>query len=122
MAKILVVDDEKEICEITRDFLNRKNYTCLLANTQEQALELVKNEHPQLVMLDVCLGDASGIDVLTRIKELDKNIKVVMVTGLGDEQTLQDAKACGADDFITKPFTASFLVDFLEKKLNFQSS
>jgi two-component system response regulator (stage 0 sporulation protein F) len=116
-AKILIVDDENEICEITRDFLIRKNYTCFIATSEEEALELTKREQPDLVLLDVRLGSVSGMDILSKIKQLDKNTKVIMVTGLGDRETIQQAQSLGADDLITKPFTANFLSELLAEKL-----
>ena len=117
-AKILVIDDEKEICELTKDFLRRKNYLCFSANDEAEALDLIKKEHPQLVLLDVRLGDISGLDILPKIKELDKEVKVIMVTGLGDAESIQQAKFLGADDFLIKPFTVSFLNDLIAKKLS----
>ena len=116
-AKILVVDDEKEICEITKNFLDRRNYSCFTATTEKDALELVKKESPELVILDVRLGESSGLDVLSKIKSLNTNTEVIMITGLGDEETMQQAKSLGANDFITKPFSADFLNNLLAQKL-----
>lgn len=116
-AKILIIDDEPDICEITKCLLSKRKYSCFTASSQKEALALVEKERPNLVLLDVRLGSESGLEVLLRIKELDKNIKVVMVTGLGDEETVSQAKAQGADDFICKPFTADFLYDLVAAKL-----
>ena len=116
-TKILVVDDEKEICEITKSFLCKRNYECFTASCEGEALDLVRKEHPIIALLDMRLGDASGIDVLRKIKEIDETIKVIMVTALNDAQAIQDAKSYGADDYITKPFTANFLDDLLSKKI-----
>ena len=118
LAKILVVDDEKEICDITREFLQKKHYSCFCAYSAHEAMELVKKEHPQAVLLDIRLGDVSGLDILPKIKKFDQKIKVIMVTGLGDDQTINDAKSKGADDFLIKPFTATFLSELLAKKLS----
>ena len=115
--KILVVDDEKEICELTKNFLTRRNYLCFGAYTDKEALELVEREHPQLVLLDLRIGDVSGLEVLTKIKAYDSAIKVIMVTGLTDDESIQQAKALGADDYISKPFTSNFLYELLSRKL-----
>lgn len=115
--KVLVIDDEKEICELTKNFLSRRNYLCFTANNENEAVNLVKKERPQLALLDVRLGDISGLDVLRKIKEIDSNIKVVMVTGLGDQETINLAKSLGAEDFITKPFTSDFLANFIAQKI-----
>jgi len=116
-AKILIIDDEKEICELTKSFLLKKNYACFIANSAAEALVMAEKEHPQIVLLDVRLGDSSGIDVLRQIKEIDDKIKVIMVTGLGDEETIRKALSLGADDYVIKPFTAAYLYDLLTQKL-----
>jgi DNA-binding response OmpR family regulator len=67
--------------------------------------------------LDIRLKDASGIDILKEAKQLNKNIKVIMVTALDDDETMKHAKAWGADDYVAKPFTASYLNDVLIQKL-----
>ena len=80
-------------------------------------MDLVKKESPKLALLDVRLGDESGMDALQKIKEIDKNIKVIMVTALGDEESIRQAKSLGADDYITKPFTAAYLNDLIVQKI-----
>ena len=63
------------------------------------------------------MGADSGMDVLRKAKEIDKDIKVIMVTALDDEETIKQAKSLGADDYIAKPFTAAYLNDFILQKL-----
>jgi len=116
-VKILVVDDEEEICALTKSFLGKRNYNVLTASNEKEALETIKKEHPQLVLLDILLGSTSGLDLLPKIKELDKNIKVVMLTAVEDEETILKAKSQGADDYISKPFTASFLDNLTVEKI-----
>jgi len=116
-TRILVVDDEEEICQLTLSFLVRKNYNVFTATNGEVAIDLVKKEHPQIVLLDVRLGSESGIEVLEKIKEIDEEIRVIMVTALDDEESIRQAKALGADDYIAKPFTATYLNDFILQKI-----
>jgi len=117
IIKILVVDDEQEICELTRDFLRKKKYCTLGANSKDEALDVVKKEKPNLVLLDVRLGSDSGIETLKEIKAVAPGTRVIMVTALNDEESFNQAKALGADDFIVKPFTATFLDEVILKKL-----
>lgn len=117
-TRILVVDDEKEICEVTRSFLARKNYDIFTAATGEQAIDIVKKERPHLILLDIRLGNDSGLDVLRKVREIDNKIKVIMVTALDDEETIRQAKAYGADDYIAKPFTAAYLNDLILGKIS----
>ncbi len=115
--KILIVDDEKDIREITQHFLQKRNYSAFIAANEAEAINLVKSEHPQLILLDLRLGSESGIDILRKIKGIDSNNKVIMVTGLGDEESSQQAKELGVNEFITKPFTAEYLHQLIVKTL-----
>jgi len=117
IIKVLVVDDEVEVCELMRDFLRKKNYCTFGASSAAEAIELVKNESPHIVLLDLRLGSDSGLELLRRIKETDRNIKVIMVTALDDKDTVEQAISLGAEEFITKPFTLKFLEDTLLTKV-----
>lgn len=117
MVKILVVDDEQEVLDVTRGFLRKKNYCTLGATTSNEAIEVLKKEEPQIVLLDVRLGNDSGLDVLQKIKDFNRSIKVIMVTALNDEASIWQAKTLGADDYIAKPFTAQDLEDLILKKI-----
>jgi len=117
IVKILVVDDEQEICDLTRSFLRKKNYCTLGATSRKEAVEIVKRDQPQIVLLDIRLGSESGLETLAQIKEINKDIKVIMVTALNDDESMNQAKALGADDYIAKPFTANFLEDVILKKV-----
>lgn len=116
-AKILVVDDEAEICNTTKNFLTRKGYEAFCASTKDEAMEIIKQKQPAIILLDIRLKEASGIDILKEAKQLDRNIKVIMVTALDDEENMRQAKAYGADDYIAKPFTTSYLKEVLMQKL-----
>ena len=116
-AKILVVDDEKDVCEVTRNFLEKRNYEAFVATTQEEAIAVIRNKHPHIVLLDVRLGSDSGIEVLRKAREFDQDTKFIMVTALDDEESVIQAKSLGADEYITKPFTAGFLNDLIARKI-----
>ena len=118
IAKILVVDDEQEICEVTRSFLKKRNFCTFGATTEEEAINIVRKERPHIILLDVRLGEESGMDVLRKIKEIDNNVKVIMVTALVDEENIRQAKSLGADDYIAKPFTASYLNELIMQKIS----
>jgi len=116
-TKILVVDDEKEICELTKSFLARRNYETFTATNSQEAIGLTQKEQPQVVLLDIRLGSESGMDVLRKIKEINGSIRVIMITALDDEASIRQARSLGADDYITKPFTTKYLNDFILQKI-----
>ncbi len=117
-TKILVIEDEDGAREIIARCLKRKGYFTLSAATAKDGLELVRKEHPNIILLDIRLTDGSGLEVLKEIKELDRNMKVIMVTALEDELTIHQAKTLGADDYVTKPMTMDFLDHIILEKIS----
>ena len=86
MARILVVDDEPSAIELLTEFLTAKNHTVIAAVNGEEALRKVKEERPHLIFLDVLMPKMSGIDVLKKIREIDKEVGVIMVTAIHEEE------------------------------------
>ncbi len=117
-ARILVVDDEVDVCNLLGNFLGMRNYSVATALTVKDAIEAVKKERPALVLLDVKLPDASGLDALTAIKEIDPAIKVIMLTALDDNDTIEQSKLRGADDYISKPFNFGYLEGLILQKIS----
>jgi two-component system response regulator (stage 0 sporulation protein F) len=117
-AKILVIEDQEETRRVVTSYLSRKGYNAFSIPTAKGAVELVKKEHPDITLLDIVLADGSGLDILKQIKEFDKNIKVVMVTVLEDEDTIKQAKSLGADEYVTKPATVDYLNNIILEKIS----
>ncbi|MDD2688583.1 MAG: response regulator [Candidatus Omnitrophica bacterium] len=117
--KLLIVDDEVKICDLVKTILSKMGYTVFTALNTETAMEAVKKERPNLVLLDIGMGAESGLDVLPKIKEFDKNIKVVMLTAMEDEENIRQSKSLGADDYMVKPLTADYLKNVIYQKLSY---
>jgi len=117
MRKILVVDDEQDICDFVRNFFQERGYTVLTALNGDDALLVVKNEKPELVLLDIKMKGMDGIAALKHIKDIDKSIKVIMVTALGDQDKMDEACRLGACEYITKPLMLDHLEQTVEKNL-----
>lgn len=115
--KILVVDDERGICEILDRFLTRKGYEVITALNGETALKKVKNDKPNIVLLDIRMPNMNGVDVLKEIRKIDKELAVVMVTADTDEQVGKMCVELGAYDYITKPLGLEYLESVLMVKL-----
>ena len=118
MLKILVVDDEPEIAEILKNFFERKNYTVFTANDGEAALEVIKEQRPHLVFLDIRMPKMDGMTVLRNIRLIDTSMKVIMVTAIEDDKTIAEAKSLGAIDYIRKPFKLEYLEKDVIEKVN----
>jgi DNA-binding response OmpR family regulator len=116
-TRVLVVDDEEEICQTTKSFLTKRNYDVSIARNSQETISALEKSRPHLVFLDIRLGNESGLDLLRKIKEADKKVKVIMVTALNDDASIRQAKALGADDYISKPFTADYLDDLILQKI-----
>ena len=101
--KILVVDDEKAICEILEEFLSLFGHSVTSANSGADAIEVVRRASPDVVFLDIRLPGMSGLDVLKEIKALDSSVRVIMISAFGDEETESMARELGADGYIQKP-------------------
>ena len=102
--KILVVDDEPTIVETVSYNLRMERYETVSAETAEQCLDAVRNEHPDLVLLDVMLPSASGFDVCRRIRQFS-DVPVIMLTAKAEETDRVVGLEIGADDYVTKPFS-----------------
>ena len=117
MINLLIVDDEKGLCEYLRDFFKPRGYEVFIATNGEDALSLVKKEKPELVLLDINMPGMDGLEVLRRIKNISPQTKVIMVTISDDADTQQKAKNLGADEFVKKPFTIDYLEDVVILKV-----
>ncbi len=109
MAKVLVVDDEPEAVELLVEFLTSKGYEVLTATSGEEALQRVKEDRPHLVLLDIRMPKMNGIEVLRRIREIDPEMGVIMVTAVNEEDVGRKSLELGAFDYIVKPLDLKYL-------------
>ncbi|MDP8230199.1 MAG: response regulator [Candidatus Gorgyraea atricola] len=105
MVKLLIVDDDLPTSDYLQNFFSKRDYEVFVANEGKSALAIVKEKRPSIVLLDIRMPGPSGIKVLQQIKEIDKNIKVIMMTGVDEKVVMDLAKESGAADYITKPFS-----------------
>ncbi len=101
---VLVVDDELVMREILEALLRQAGYSVRLAETGEQGIRIVDREPVDLAVVDVMLPDISGLKVLERVREIDPELSVVMLTAFASVETAVAAIKCGAFDYLTKPF------------------
>jgi DNA-binding NtrC family response regulator len=115
--KILVVDDEHLIRWSLEQSLKKQGYEVITAASGEDALRQIQEEAPAMMLLDVQLPGIDGLAVLERVKEIDSEIIVVMVTALGILETAIKAMRLGAYDYINKPFNLDELSIIVKKAL-----
>ncbi len=102
MARILVVDDEQDLCEILRFNLEAEGFAVDTALSAEEALEKVGSY--DLLLLDVMMGGMSGMDLARKLRGQGDQTPVIFLTALGDHDAQLEGFAAGADDYIAKPF------------------
>lgn len=109
---VLVIDDEEDILELVRYNLAREGYTVRLATSGEQALRMIRQELPDLVLLDLMLPNIDGLEVCKRIKGDPEtaDVPVMMLTAKGAETDIVAGLELGAADYITKPFSPRILL------------
>ncbi len=105
MAKLLIVDDEEDVREFAAKFFRKRKIDVAIAPSGEDALSFFAKERVDLVLLDIKMGGIDGIETLRRLKELDKNAKVIMVSGRkpDEERSFEKCRQLGALNYIHKP-------------------
>ena len=109
MKTILVVDDERKIADLARDYLEHAGFAVRIAADGETALAAIRHDRPDLVVLDLGLPGLDGLDV-TRAIRRDSSLPVIMLTARDDELDKLLGLELGADDYLTKPFSPRELV------------
>ena len=109
MTSLLVIDDDVELCELLKDYLEPEGFKVTMANVSKQGLELALSGEYSLVVLDVMLPGISGFEVLRQIRASSK-IPVIMLTARGDDVDRIVGLEMGADDYLPKPFNPRELV------------
>jgi len=117
MPKLLIVDDEMDVREFAKNFFQRRKIEVAVSSSGEEALEMLVKEKPDLVLLDVRLGGMDGIEVLSKMREMQDNTQVIMVTGVNEKETSDKAKELGVVDYIHKPLKLDELEEVVLKRL-----
>ena len=104
MPKILVVDDAAFMRMRCKKLLTQSGFDVVEAAIGAQAVEVYKEDHPDVVLLDITMPDMDGLTALKELKKLDPAAKVAMVSAMGQQSVVMEALKFGAQDFLVKPF------------------
>lgn len=118
---ILIVDDDEVMQETLSDVLRRRGYEIFSVGSGNDALSVMKKSVIDLILLDMRLPDVNGLEVLKKIKELDTEILVIIMTAYSDVETAVTAMKSGAYHYINKPFELEELKLLIEKGLETKS-
>lgn len=116
-SRILVVDDDEEICTVLQLILELQGHSVLALQRADRVAEVLSAEPIKLIVLDMLIGSAKGTDVCMQLKGNDKTagIPIMMLTALPDAEKV--CRAAGADDFISKPFDMDSLISKVNQLL-----
>ncbi len=117
--KILIIDDEVDICDQISGLLSDNSFKNISANTSDQAFKILANYKICLVILDIWLNNSKldGFETLKRIKEFDENLPIIMISGHGNIETAVSSIKNGAFDYLEKPFDSELLIFKVNKAI-----
>ena len=110
--RILVVDDEKDICDILQFNLEKEGYIVDVANSAEEALMVITDVH-QLIVLDVMMDGISGFKMAEKLRKQGNYIPIIFLTAKNTENDVLTGFSLGGDDYIAKPFSIKEVLSFL---------
>lgn len=117
VEKILVVDDEVSTRRLMEQTLSKKGYEVMTASSGDEGLKIVMDESPELILLDIQLPGMDGIEVLQKIRKINKDTVVIMATAMDDLKVAVSAMKLGAYDYISKPFHIDDLILTVNKAM-----
>ena len=107
MRRMLIVDDERDVCECLKQFFHTRGFVVFTAFSGEEALEHLEREDVDMILLDILLPGLSGLEILKRAKAKNPRTRVIMVTARDDADLRREAWQYGASAYVTKPFDFS---------------
>ncbi|MCD6063969.1 MAG: sigma-54-dependent Fis family transcriptional regulator, partial [Flavipsychrobacter sp.] len=117
MTKILVIDDDNDMCMLLNRFLTRNGYEVTGVNSGSAAIEWMKKHQPSLVLCDFRLEDMTGVELLGKIKEMHPAAPVIIITGYSDVKDAVEVMKLGAYDYVTKPLFPDEILLTIKKAL-----
>lgn len=117
MAKILVVDDERMICDLLRAILTQRGHDVHTTTNPREAVQLYRQHQPAITLLDIHMPAMDGIAVLLQLRTIDPKAVVIMLTGVGTDELENQARERGVTDFLRKGLSLDILVGVMDRVL-----
>ncbi|MFH1202238.1 MAG: response regulator [Candidatus Omnitrophota bacterium] len=103
MPKLLIVDDEPDVTEFAKNFFKKRKFDVTTASNGPEALEIIQRNKPDIMLLDIKMEGMDGLEVLEKIGEITKDVRIIMVSGIEEKESVEKAKKLGAIGFVHKP-------------------
>jgi two-component system chemotaxis response regulator CheY len=117
MTKILIIEDVLAMCKVYSKILTDHGYETHVAQDSDAAMQLYQSEKPDLVLIDITLPGKNGLETLAEIRQVDPNVRAIMLTALSQQQLLAQAMQLGAQDYLVKPVTPPQLLAAVDRVL-----
>jgi DNA-binding response OmpR family regulator len=110
---ILLLDDERHVTRALSYLLGNHSFTCITSNSPNNVMQIMENENPLVVLLDVTMPGTDGFEVCKQVRAQEKfaDTKIIMLSGIGQKEHIERAYELGADDYMLKPFSPMELLD-----------
>lgn len=115
MSKLLIIDDEKELCLVFQKIFQEEGHSVVTALTGREGIAKARAEQPDLIFLDLKMPSMDGIACLKNIRRVAKLSKVVVLTGYGNVKTAREAMKLGAYDYTAKPFDLDLIRELIQE-------
>lgn len=116
--KVLVIEDERMMLKVIEFRLKKDGFDVQIAEDGKQGLDIVRNWQPDIIVTDIMMPYISGLEIIATVRtELQLQTPIIVLSAVGLEKTVVEAFGLGADDFITKPFSAEELSIRVQKNL-----
>jgi len=124
MSNILVIEDDDIMLKAIRNILGKDGYTVITAKDGKEAFEKLENEDYDVVVTDLMMPYANGLEVVSRLRsdETKRNVGIIVISSVGNEETITEAFRLGADDYLKKPIMAGELLIRIRKLLSNKNS
>ena len=113
MAKLLIIDDEPDLCAIFQRIFQEEGHSVVTATTGQEGIAKSRADQPDLIFLDLKMPSMDGITCLKRLRRMSKVPKIVVLTGYGTLKTAKEAMRLGAYDYTSKPFDLDLIRELI---------
>ena len=114
-TKVLIIDDEKDLCFLFKKILTPEGYTVLTALNGYDGIKINQKSKPDIILLDLKMPGINGIETLRRIRKKDPDVIVIIITGYGDAETIRDAAELNVYEYMAKPFNNETVMKILKE-------
>ena len=114
-TKVLVIDDEKDICFLFENILTPEGYTVFTALNGYDGIKINEKSDPDIILLDLKMPGINGIETLRRIRKKDPGVIVIIITGYGDAETIREAADLNVYEYMAKPFNNETVIKIIKE-------